>query len=113
MTTAPPAFPPRRSLSIDRTILFVTLMVALGLVLIAQLWYLQVATGAQYLERADTNRLRVETEKPLRGVIYDRNGVVVARNVSSFTASIRPTDLPRARTARTDGSSLRSRVNGH
>ncbi|NBQ32476.1 MAG: hypothetical protein EBU21_11125 [Proteobacteria bacterium] len=102
MTTAPPAFPPRRSLSIDRTILFVTLMVALGLVLIAQLWYLQVATGAQYLERADTNRLRVETEKPLRGVIYDRNGVVVARNVSSFTASIRPTDLPRDRTARTD-----------
>ncbi|NBX45931.1 MAG: hypothetical protein EBT22_01660, partial [Chloroflexi bacterium] len=77
-------------------------MVALGLVLIAQLWYLQVATGAQYLERADTNRLRVETEKPLRGVIYDRNGVVVARNVSSFTASIRPTDLPRDRTARTD-----------
>ncbi|NBT95736.1 MAG: hypothetical protein EBT47_12255 [Chloroflexi bacterium] len=124
MTTAPPAFPPRRSLSIDRTILFVTLMVALGLVLIAQLWYLQVATGAQYLERADTNRLRVETEKPLRGVIYDRNGVVVARNVSSFTASIRPTDLPRDRTARTDvlagltrsfspGSSLRSRVSGH
>lgn len=102
MTTAPPAFPSRRSLSIDRTILFVTLMVALGLVLIAQLWYLQVATGAQYLERADTNRLRVETEKPLRGVIYDRNGVVVARNVSSFTASIRPTDLPRDRTARTD-----------
>lgn len=49
MTTAPPAFPSRRSLSIDRTILFVTLMVALGLVLIAQLWYLQVATGAQYL----------------------------------------------------------------
>lgn len=35
-------------------------------------------------------------------MIYDRNGVVVARNVSSFTASIRPTDLPRDRTARTD-----------
>ena len=97
MTTAPPAFPPRRSLPLDRTILFVALVAGLGLVLIAQLWYLQVATGAQYLERADTNRLRVETEKPLRGVIYDRNGVVVARNVSSFTVSIRPADLPRDR----------------
>ncbi|NDE76963.1 MAG: penicillin-binding protein 2, partial [Proteobacteria bacterium] len=90
MTTAPPAFPPRRSLSIDRTILFVTLMVALGLVLIAQLWYLQVATGAQYLERADTNRLRVETEKPLRGVIYDRNGTILAENRPAYQLELVP-----------------------
>lgn len=102
MTTAPPAFPPRRSFSVDRTIVFVILMVALGLVLVAQLWFVQIATGARYQQRADTNRLRVETERPLRGVIYDRNGVVVARNVSSFTASVRPADLPRDRTARSD-----------
>jgi penicillin-binding protein 2 len=65
------------------------------LILLGQLWYIQVASGAQYRQRAEVNRIRVISEKPLRGVVYDSQGRQLVRNVPSFTASIRPTDLPR------------------
>ena len=56
-------------------------------VLTGQLWRLQIAGGEQYRQRADVNRIRVVTVKPPRGVIYDRAGRQVVRNVSSFTVS--------------------------
>jgi penicillin-binding protein 2 len=65
--------------------------------LIGQLWNVQIANGPQYRQRAEVNRVRVINEKPVRGVIYDRSGRQVARNVPSFTAGIRPADLPRDR----------------
>lgn len=65
------------------------------LILMGQLWYVQIASGAQYRQRAEVNRVRVVSEKPLRGVVYDRAGRQLVRNVPSFTASIRPADLPR------------------
>jgi penicillin-binding protein 2 len=65
------------------------------LVLAGQLWYVQIASGDTYRQRADVNRIRVDTEKPQRGVVYDRNGRQLVRNVPSWTASIRPADLPR------------------
>src|SRR4051794_21798806 len=65
------------------------------LVLLGQLWYIQIASGAQYRQRAEVNRIRVISEKPFRGVIYDREGRQVARNVPAFTVAVRPADLPR------------------
>ncbi|MDQ3700463.1 MAG: hypothetical protein M3442_06025, partial [Chloroflexota bacterium] len=70
------------------------------LILLGQLWYVQIASGAQYRQRAEVNRVRVVSEKPLRGVIYDRAGRQLARNVPSFTVSIRPADLPRNKAER-------------
>jgi CubicO group peptidase (beta-lactamase class C family) len=71
-------------------------MIALAfLVLAGQLWRIQIAAGEQYRQRADVNRIRVVTVKPPRGVIYDRAGRQVVRNVSSFTASVLPGDLPK------------------
>ena len=69
------------------------------MVLTGQLWRIQIAAGEQYRQRADVNRIRVVTVKPPRGVIYDRAGRQVARNVSSFTASVLPGDLPRDKVA--------------
>jgi penicillin-binding protein 2 len=70
--------------------------VALGfLVLLGQLWYVQIANNAQFVRRAEVNRVRVVTEKPLRGVIYDRAGRQVARNVPSWTLAVRPADVPK------------------
>ena len=65
------------------------------LTLAGQLWRVQVAGAEHYRQRADVSRIRLVTEKPPRGVIYDRAGRPVARNVPSFTASVRPADLPR------------------
>ncbi|HEX2033860.1 MAG TPA: penicillin-binding protein 2 [Chloroflexota bacterium] len=65
------------------------------LILIGQLWNIQIANGAQFRQRAEVNRIRVISEKALRGVIYDRRGHQLARNVPSFSATVLPVDLPR------------------
>jgi penicillin-binding protein 2 len=99
MTGAQPVVPTSRRLHVDRVVVLTMVGITLGIILVARLWYLQIATGEDARQRADTNRLRVETSKPLRGIVYDRGGQVLARNVSSFTASVRVTDLPRDRVA--------------
>lgn len=67
------------------------------LILLGQLWNVQIANGQRYRQRAEVNRIRVVSEKPIRGVVYDRSGRQLARNVPSFAAGIRPADLPRDR----------------
>ncbi|MAG35238.1 MAG: penicillin-binding protein 2 [Dehalococcoidia bacterium] len=59
-----------------------------------QLWTLQVANGPRYRQRAEHNRLRQVTTKPLRGLAYDRKGHQLVRNVPNFSVVVRPADLP-------------------
>jgi len=62
----------------------------------AQLWRLQIVEGPQLRQRADNNRVRVSPLNPARGVIYDRNGTLLASNAPSFVVSIVPADVERA-----------------
>ena len=62
--------------------------------LVAQLCRMQIVNGAEYRQRAEYNRLRLLPIPAQRGVIYDRNGKLLVRNVPSFTAAIVPADLP-------------------
>ncbi len=70
-------------------------LVGVGLV-VRQLWQLQVVSGSQYRQFADENRLRQSAVKAPRGVMYDRNGVLLVRNVPSYTVAIVPAALPDA-----------------
>ncbi len=63
---------------------------ALGL----RLFQLQVAEGGHYATLADDNRMILQSTPSARGLIYDRNGVELVKNVPSFTVKIRPADLP-------------------
>ncbi|MBX5492375.1 MAG: penicillin-binding protein 2, partial [Chloroflexi bacterium] len=72
----------------------IALLVAFG-ALSVQAWRLQVAESGAYREQADHNRMRVSPIPPLRGVIYDRNGEILAANAPSFVVSVVPADLPR------------------
>lgn len=78
-------------LALLRTIIFVVTVV-----LLARLWQIQMVTGEQYRLLADRNRLRQVDIAAARGVIYDRNGEILARNRPSFTVVVVPGDLPRA-----------------
>lgn len=70
------------------------LVVAAFFVLVGRLYQLQVVQGESYQVDAERNRLRrIEIPAP-RGVIYDRNGEVLARNRPSYEISIVPSDLP-------------------
>lgn len=57
--------------------------------------YLDIYKGEHYLSLAEGNRLRIAAVPANRGVIYDRNGVLLVRNVPDFTLTVTPIDLPR------------------
>lgn len=69
-------------------------LAATFLVFCVRLYSLQIVSGAIYQEQAAVNRLReIDTYAP-RGVIYDRNGEILARNRPSFVIAVIPADLP-------------------
>jgi len=59
-----------------------------------RLWYLQFVQGAYYSVQADRRRLRTEIIPTDRGIIYDREGAPLVRNVPSFKITLTPAYLP-------------------
>jgi penicillin-binding protein 2 len=59
-------------------------------VLFGRFLYLQVIQHAYYHTKAEDNRIAVVPIAPNRGLIVDRNGVVLARNDSAYTLEISP-----------------------
>ncbi|MFW9605295.1 MAG: penicillin-binding protein 2 [Pseudomonas sp.] len=66
--------------------LFVLLLMS---VLIARMYYLQVIQYEHHSTLAENNRIHVQPLPPTRGLIYDRNGVVIADNRPSFSLTVR------------------------
>jgi penicillin-binding protein 2 len=59
-----------------------------------RLFQYQVIKGPNYTTRADENRTTQVSDPTQRGIIYDRNGIVLARNVASYNVTITPAYLP-------------------
>jgi penicillin-binding protein 2 len=64
------------------------------LVLVGQLWRLQMIQGDFYQQAADVNRFRQEQNPAPRGIIYDRRGHILARNMPQVNVSVIPAYLP-------------------
>ncbi len=64
------------------------------LVFTGRLFMLQVVNGEEYVDQADENRTTELTVYTERGVIYDRNGYVLARNIPSYNVVITPAEMP-------------------
>lgn len=62
-------------------------------VIIVTLWYMQVVKGEEYMESAVRNRIRLVRIPAPRGLIRDRNGVVLADNRPSFDLLATPTEI--------------------
>lgn len=67
-----------------------------AIVLIARLTDLQVVHGATYQARSRENHVRFLPLTPVRGLITDRNGAILAANTPSFDILAIPADLPRS-----------------
>ena len=67
----------------------IAVLVAFGL-LAARFLYLQVLQHDVYRAKAEDNRISIVPVTPNRGLIVDRNGVVIARNYSGYTLEIFP-----------------------
>ena len=64
------------------------------LVLLGRFFYIQIIKHDYYLTRAEDNRISLVPVVPNRGTIFDRNGVILARNYAAFTIEITPSRVP-------------------
>ena len=73
---------------VGRAITLFALVVILFAILVARMLTLQIVEHETYQLRADNNRTQIQTLAPSRGMIYDRNGRLLADNQTSFSLAI-------------------------
>jgi penicillin-binding protein 2 len=71
-----------------RTIVAVLLVLALLGVILARYYRLQITEYETYRTQSERNRVQLQPLPPKRGLIYDRNGVLLADNRPSYMLSI-------------------------
>jgi len=72
----------------NRVVVGAVAIVLLICVLIARLYYLQIIQYDYHSTLSENNRVHVQPIPPTRGLIFDRNGVIVADNRPSFSLSM-------------------------
>ena len=88
---------PAEPRSFTRFLFFGLAIVLAASVLSLRLFSLQVTSGGQLASISASNRTVQEAIPSTRGLIYDRNGRLLASNVASYSVRIRPADLPESR----------------
>jgi penicillin-binding protein 2 len=73
-----------------RVVVAGALIVLAGAALFGRFVYLQVLRHEHYQTLAETNRIAIVPIVPNRGVITDRNGVVLAQSYSAYTLELQP-----------------------
>ncbi len=81
-----------RRFRIRVVVLGLVVLLAFGL-LVARLVFLQVHRHEDLADQAESNRTAVVPIVPNRGLILDRNGVVLATNYSAYTLEITPSKV--------------------
>jgi penicillin-binding protein 2 len=73
-----------------RLIISLVFVLLLVLTLVARLVYMQVVRQSYFNTLADNNRIAIVPIVPNRGLIQDRNGIILAQNFSGYTLEISP-----------------------
>lgn len=60
----------------------------------SQLFNYQIIEGGTYVAQAEDNRTTEISIPTQRGMIYDRNGIVLARNTAQYNVTVTPAELP-------------------
>jgi penicillin-binding protein 2 len=68
-------------------VVFIAIIIAIS-ILISNLYYLQISSFKKYQTRSNANRISVQTIPPNRGLIYDRNGIILAENRPVYNLEI-------------------------
>lgn len=71
-----------------RAIFGAAFVLLLAAILVARMFYLQVIQYEHHTTLAENNRIHVQPLPPTRGLIYDRNGVIIADNRPSFSLTV-------------------------
>ncbi len=70
--------------------LFLGIVTALFLLLAVRLFHFQVISGKEYRAHSERNSIRPVVLEALRGLILDRNGVILAENEAAYTITAAP-----------------------
>lgn len=79
---------------LGRIVLCAVAMVLATAVLVARLVYLQIVGHEHYTMLSRDNQIKISPLAPTRGVIYDRNGEVLADNIPTYSLQIVPVQTP-------------------
>jgi len=71
-----------------RLIVSAAIILVLMVTLLVRLYILQVVDYEHFSTLSDSNRVRIRALPPARGIIFDRNGVVIARNLPAYRLEI-------------------------
>lgn len=83
------------SMLFRRRALFGFALILLGLAaLVTRFYFLQVTRYDEFATRSTDNRVKPRAIPPARGLIYDRNGVLLADNVPAFRLEVVPEQVP-------------------
>ncbi len=74
----------------QRVVVAVGFVLVMFLLLLSRFFYVQVLQYQHYHTLAENNRISLVPSPPNRGLILDRNGVVMAHNYSAYTLEITP-----------------------
>jgi penicillin-binding protein 2 len=77
-----------------RTVAASVLVTALIAFVVVRLTQLQVVGFEHFTDLSQGNRIRIEPVAPTRGLIYDRNGVVLAENLPAYQLELIPEQVP-------------------
>lgn len=83
------------SISQKKINIFLFLIIFLMSIFIFRIAYLQIYRGNYFLSVAEGNRIRIQTIKASRGFIYDRNNILLVKNIPNFNIAIIKGDLPK------------------
>ncbi len=83
-----------RRLFMNRTVAALLGAMLLLLVLVGRLIQLQVLAHEHYATLSEDNRVKIEPLPPNRGLIFDRNGVLLAQNLPAFRLEVIPEQVP-------------------
>lgn len=78
-----------RMFNIRAIVAFITATLLI-LMLIARLIYLQIVDHDLYSTLSEDNRFHISAVPPTRGLVFDRNGVILAQNLPSYALEILP-----------------------
>ena len=73
-------------------------VIIIGFLIVAvRLWQLQIIQGGEFRQISESNRMRIIGIPAPRGIIYDRNGVPLVKNVPYFSVDVMPADFDKSR----------------
>ncbi len=74
----------------ERAAIALAVVVVFIFIILARLVYLQIISHDHYTTLAEDNRVNIVPIPPTRGLIYDRNGTILAQNLPAFSLELVP-----------------------